>query len=402
MAPPAVQEVTTTPFPTDATAHLVNMPAVVDADDLLVTLFGNDGSATVTTPSGWTQKFSVPVNSGERLGAYFKRAVGNEDGTTVDFITSAGEKAAAQVYRIKGHHATSDPEAATSTNVLNSNPDPPNLDPAGWSTEDTLWLACFCSPPVDITGYPANYTNGVETDSNGAGAAGTKVTVGSARRNNAVAAENPGIFTPTISNWVAATIAIRPAPAGITVQVGQVTELDLAQPVTWAPKIRIIGQVAEANLSQAITARKALVVGQVSEVDLAQSIGRLKTRAVGQVTEADLAQPVSTGAKIIAVGQVIETDLAQAVGRAKAKTIGQVIETNLAQPAGRLKTKLVGQVLETDLAQAIGSLKARILGQVVEADLAQDVTPVGGGGPAPGGVIEQRSRRLRERTSRGR
>lgn len=215
MAFPAVQEVTATAFPDEATAHLVNMPAVVDADDLLIVLFTNDGNATVTTPSGWTQRFSVPVNSGERLSAYFKRAVGNEDGTTVNFVTSANEKAAAQVYRIKGHHATSDPEAGTATNALNSNPDPPALDPVGWGIEDTLWIACFGGIPTDITAYPTNYTDGVETDSGGAGAAGTKVTLGSARRNNAVASENPGTFSPAISNWVAATIAIRPAVAVI-------------------------------------------------------------------------------------------------------------------------------------------------------------------------------------------
>ena len=36
--------------------------------------------------------------------------------------------------------------------------------------------------------------------------------------------------------------------------IGQVSETDLAQPIVWAPKIRMLGQVSEIDLAQPITA----------------------------------------------------------------------------------------------------------------------------------------------------
>ncbi len=77
------------------------MPATVNARDLLLCIFTNDGAATVTTPSGWTSKGTqLSSNSGVRQRVFAKIASGSEDGTTVDFVTSASESAAAQVYRV--------------------------------------------------------------------------------------------------------------------------------------------------------------------------------------------------------------------------------------------------------------------------------------------------------------
>ena len=84
----AVVSVTHTAFTTDATSHLVAMPATVDAGDLLVTLVATDGSATLTTPSGWTNLSSVPQSTTVRGSCSYKIAVGTEGGTTVDFVTS--------------------------------------------------------------------------------------------------------------------------------------------------------------------------------------------------------------------------------------------------------------------------------------------------------------------------
>src|SRR3990172_7501836 len=50
MAFPVIASVTASSFGTDATAHLVAMPATVDANDLLIVGLANDGSATLTTP----------------------------------------------------------------------------------------------------------------------------------------------------------------------------------------------------------------------------------------------------------------------------------------------------------------------------------------------------------------
>jgi DNA-binding transcriptional regulator YdaS (Cro superfamily) len=119
----------------------------------------------------------------------------------------------------------------------------------------------------------------------------------------------------------------------IIVPVGQATETDLAQPIAWAPKHRVVGQVTEADLAQGLTLRKSRTLGQVLEADLAQSVARLKAKGVSQVTE---------------------TDTAQAWGRIKSRTIGQVSETDLAQAMmWAPKRRLVGMVSETDMAQAV-------------------------------------------------
>ena len=50
LAAPVVASVTETAFDSDTTDHYVDMPAAVDAGDLLIVLFTNDGDATVTIP----------------------------------------------------------------------------------------------------------------------------------------------------------------------------------------------------------------------------------------------------------------------------------------------------------------------------------------------------------------
>jgi len=212
--------------------------------------------------------------------------------------------------------------------------------------------------------------------------------------NNApVRADGPPATLWTPKWWPAVIVAA----AGQTVAVGQVTETDAAQAVTWAPKHRLVAQIAEADLSQpvarlktaavaqvtesdlaqVVASLKARQLGQVTETDLAQAIGRLKTKLLGLTSEIDLAQTITeagAGEIIVPVGQVTESDLAQAVARLKIVHVVQAVEVNLSQGIGRLKTVAVTLVTETDLAQAVGRLKAVTVTQVVEFDLAQTIT----------------------------
>jgi hypothetical protein len=152
--------------------------------------------------------------------------------------------------------------------------------------------------------------------------------------------------------------------SGHTIAVGQVTETELAQAITWAPKNRLVAQSLEA--------------------DLAQAVGRVKTRLLGQPTETEFAQAAGT-IKIKAVGQSTEADVAQAVGRTKTAPIGLASETDLAQAVGRIKSSLIGQALETDLAQvvtpALGGGHIIPVGQTLETDLAQPLVVVLSGAP---------------------
>ena len=194
------------------------MPATVNAGDLLIVIFTNDGIATVTTPAGWTELASNKRGIAVRLSAYYKIAVGDEDGTTVNFVTFAAEQAAAQVYRITNWHGTTPPEISTAATGISTAPDPTSLNPTGWDAEDTLWIAVAGQDRGDQSGttaYPASYTDGTSTLSVHSWQSCRTL---SARRVLTAASEDPGAFTIPISDeWVTFTIGVRSALRDLTI-----------------------------------------------------------------------------------------------------------------------------------------------------------------------------------------
>jgi len=218
LAAPAVASVTETAFSTDTTNHNVNMPAAVDEGDLLIAVFANDGSATVATPSGWSLLASNAYRSQVRISVYYEIAAGTEAGTLVNFVTSAAEQAAAQVYRITNWHGVTPPEICTAATGTSTRPNALSLDPTEWDTSDTLWLAVAGQDRGDqagTTAYPAGYTDGIGTVSSPTISSCRTL---SARRTLAVASENPGAFTvPVSEEWIAFTIAVRPRPCNLTI-----------------------------------------------------------------------------------------------------------------------------------------------------------------------------------------
>ena len=211
---PQVASVTTSTFGTNTTAHAVTMPSSVSAGDLLLMLVTSDGSANQTTPSGWTALF-LNQRSGTAVtfSAFTKVATGTEGGTTVNVATSATEQAAAQVYRITSWYGNlSGVVTSASATGTNASPNPASLTPS-WGAGNTLWIATHAADhnsTRSTTAYPANYTNGLHTQSNTGSSA---VHVSSARRAQNAATEDPGTFTMSASDdWVARTIAVRAAP----------------------------------------------------------------------------------------------------------------------------------------------------------------------------------------------
>ncbi len=211
MSAPVVAPATETAFGTDTTSHYVNMPSTVNAGDLLIVLFSNDRTGSVTIPGGWTELSSDTSGPHIRVSVYYRIAAGTEGGTTVNFITSAAEEAAAQVYKITNWHGTTPPEISIAATGSDASPDPSSLNPTTWDVADTLWIAVAGQDRGDQTGtmaYPAGYIDGTSTLSSG----GTgSCRIHSAHRVLATASEDPGAFTiPASEQWVAFTIAIRP------------------------------------------------------------------------------------------------------------------------------------------------------------------------------------------------
>jgi hypothetical protein len=191
------------------------MPTTVLPGELLLVGFTHISSSTAE-PTDWDLIITTQHTSGATINVFGKIAVGDEDGTTVDFVTAVTRRASAQCYRISNWHGTTLPEAAGATGA-DSNPDAPNLSPS-WGNEETLWIpfACLNTSQTVVT-YPTNYTDGVDTVATGTQA----TTIASARRLLATASENPGPFESSGSaNWAAATVAIRSAPFDNLVKFG--------------------------------------------------------------------------------------------------------------------------------------------------------------------------------------
>ena len=133
-----------------------------------------------------------------------------------------------------------------------------------------------------------------------------------------------GVSDTSATNWITETTFKR-CPEQI-VNVGQVTETDLAQAIAVNPLRRLINQATETDLAQAITARKTQAVGQVTETDLAQAITYSRSAAIGQATETDLAQAITVNPLRRLIGQAAETDLARGLIFPQFVAIGQVME----------------------------------------------------------------------------
>ena len=214
MAFPTVGSVGQSRELTAVTTHDVVVPASIASGDLLLmftTLDANGTPVLSGMPSGWVFLASKAGSSTSSLSeVWYKIAVGGE----VDFTytTDVSEQSVTRTLRVINWHGTTPPEAASdAAETFTPNPDPPNLDPAGWAAEDTLWIAHYGvnSPGFTATAYPASYDDNQFTDeSTGAGGCGFAV----ASRGLNAAAEDPGTFTFASTNrWTSFTVAIRPA-----------------------------------------------------------------------------------------------------------------------------------------------------------------------------------------------
>lgn len=217
---PVVESVSRGNTNSNATSHSVVLPATINAGDILIALFACDGAPDITwdqsTAGAWLKIFDVAgPSSAVKFAAYWKRAVGSEDGATLTIGTSASERSAYHVYRISGVDALWQPVASTPATGTSTAPNPASVS-APWGSADNLWIAAFAgdAATADASGYayPTNYTtNGIYDEANNAAGCG----LGSSYRTNAGSSEDVGAWTiNTSEQWIAATIALSPALPG--------------------------------------------------------------------------------------------------------------------------------------------------------------------------------------------
>ena len=172
----------------------------------------------MTWPAGWDELYNVLGDSNvPNLQVRYRRADGGE-GASINVTSTNTEQNASVSYKISGHHTVTNPEASTAIGTT-ANPDPPNHALSGWGVEDTLWIVLYGWDGGRINDvYPASYTLSQVTDR---GDQATSCGIAIAGQNIAASSENPGTATINASDqWVASTLAIRPAAVGADTLLG--------------------------------------------------------------------------------------------------------------------------------------------------------------------------------------
>lgn len=239
MAFPTIADADTTSgtVTSNSSSWTLTYPTNIAAGDLLIAMIAADGISgyadwgAMSGAGSWWYSFgslAMRQSSANAISVLYKKADSALSGT-FDIPLAASEQGSWSVYRIPAGtwyggetqagfvSLSSGPQNATNVAVSGSTststtPDPPSLDPANWDAEDTLWLAVTS---VDASRTVSAYPSSPDTFTNTgylASGGNSGATLGWARLEKNAASVDPGTFTISSSDeWVAATIAIRPA-----------------------------------------------------------------------------------------------------------------------------------------------------------------------------------------------
>lgn len=216
MTVPTVTATATTNGTTASATPVINLPATVNVDDIILVFIRQDNEETYTWPANWNVLPPLPDisdGSDDQTSCRYKIADGTEDGTTIQLTRTQSNKFAALSYAIGGATSIEAGGLAIGASVTVQ---PATFLPSG-GTQDylALWMGAMegeqTSPP---TGNPTNFTNPIGANSGTAGAVTTNCRVASARRS-LPASSGPSATPWTISasdDWTAFFVALWTQP----------------------------------------------------------------------------------------------------------------------------------------------------------------------------------------------
>ena len=182
----------------------VDLPATINADDLLIMHFLGGGTGTVTTPTGWSVE-QTKINDGINIHyIYYKIATGSE-GSSVTINKSNYSPWSSSVIRLTGHDAATPFDVATTTNSGASATQ--NLPAITSAANNCLILRSSGCASTNSNPTPeSGYTNG------GLSTAGTSRTVFTSKLLATAGTEGVYDFTSgNYRNFCNISMAIRPA-----------------------------------------------------------------------------------------------------------------------------------------------------------------------------------------------
>ncbi len=214
-APAAVQfeAVSTAATAGETTSLVVSTPAGTVQDDLLIALFSVDGSGSVVTPAGWTLIATDTTgggpNNGVRIGIY-SRVAGPAEPPSCVLNWLDAQQAVGAILRYSGADATGPIDvSALSPTGSGASPTAPSVTT---TIADAMIVRLYAADGDNLSGtpYPAGHT-GRFNFASGVGV-GTASAGGADVIQAAAGATGTAAFSLTASeNWLAATVAIRPA-----------------------------------------------------------------------------------------------------------------------------------------------------------------------------------------------
>ena len=216
MALPVLNDTNTGSESANTLTHTVNLPTIVNPNELLVVWMAFDGAPTVTwdnvTHGTWTSYIDTVSGTACKLVVYAKVASGMEGGGTLDVVTNDSEQSVHRSVAIGNWQGTlaGGVNCPSATTGAGDSPNPP-VATDSWGSVDRKTIAIEgCDGSQTVSAYPTDYSLNQLSD-NSAGAEG--VGLGSAGRDQSSAgSQNPGTFTISASDdWVAATFSIRGA-----------------------------------------------------------------------------------------------------------------------------------------------------------------------------------------------
>ena len=277
--------------------------------------------------SSWGGSFTELTAGGDQMttsgstmciGIASKISTGSETGTFTVTQASPTGHATLILLSIPGAHDTTAPEAGTIANGTGAAADPGSFNPAGWGTEDTLWIALAASGMTSGTGSwtatgttaPANYTDRVDSNTTDNSTVGQTEGAVAFRQLNAASEDigTAGVDTSNARNS-ALVIAVRPAvevhsgSGAITVPAATVagSGTHVANPAgTGAisvPAATVAGSGAEVlTATGAVSIPAATVAGTGAEVFTATGAITVPAATTAGTGDHTLSEPEGTGA----------------------------------------------------------------------------------------------------------
>ena len=380
-----------------------------NSGDLLIAIcIVYDGNSTNAEFSSWGGSFTEFVDQATTttmgIGAAYKWSDGTETGTFTVAVAggAAGSDAAFFLLSIPGAHATTPPEGGTIANGTAAAADPGSLSPAGWGTEDTLWIAVAGSGETSTTGSytgvasaPANYTDYADSGISADAVGGVEGAVAFRQLN--AASEDVGTFSVDVSNArnSALLIAVRPAAPAYSGSYSHVGTASMTLTVQ-------LGTKAYSHVGSLVTTKSLLfqvskAFSHVGSLVASSDLIYAASKAYSHVASAAKRLTVNLGAKSYShVGTAAESKTVSPTAKAYGHT-GAAASTETLQIGVSKSYSHVGSLVQSRMLQAIKSLAYSAVHV-----LATTTQFIAGGGdpPAQGDHGRQRWRQIGLRSRR--